>query len=82
MNNMSIYSKTEFQNTFDSQIIEKAKKVKLIISDVDGVLTDGSIYKGDDNKGENIELKKFSVLDGAGVALARILDFHLSLIHI
>ena len=55
MNNLSIYSKTEFQNTFDSQIIEKAKKVKLIISDVDGVLTDGSIYKGDDNKGENIE---------------------------
>ena len=80
MNNLSIYSKTEFQNTFDSQIIEKAKKVKLIISDVDGVLTDGSIYKGDDNKGENIELKKFSVLDGAGVALARILDFHIAFI--
>ena len=80
MNNMSIYSKTEFQNTFDTQIIERAKKVKLIISDVDGVLTDGSIYKGDDNKGENIELKKFSVLDGAGVALARILDFHIAFI--
>ena len=43
------------------------KKIKLIISDVDGVLTDGSIFKGPDG----FELKKFSVLDGAAVALLR-----------
>ena len=42
-------------------------KNRLIISDVDGVLTDGSIYKGPDG----FELKKFSVLDGAAVALLR-----------
>ena len=43
---MNIYSEADFQNKFDKKIIERVKKVKLIIADVDGVLTDGSIYKG------------------------------------
>ena len=43
------------------------KNIKMLISDVDGVWTDGSFYKGTDN----IELKKFSVHDGVGVAMAR-----------
>ena len=51
-------------------------KIKMIISDVDGVWTDGSIYKGS----EGIELKKFSVLDGAAVALLRQAEIGLSLI--
>ena len=51
----------------NDRLIQKLKKIKLIISDVDGVLTDGSIYIG--SNGE--EMKKFSVEDGAGVALAR-----------
>ena len=34
---------------------------------MDGVMTDGTIYKGNDG----IEMKRFSVLDGAGVAMAR-----------
>ena len=45
-------------------------KIKMIISDVDGVWTDGSVYKGF-SATENIELKKFSVSDGAAVALIR-----------
>ena len=76
---MDIYSKKDFQNKFDKEIIERAKKVKLIIADVDGVLTDATIYKGN-NEINNIELKKFSVLDGAGVALARLLNFHIAII--
>ena len=51
----------------NDRLIQKLKKIKLIISDVDGVLTDGSIYIG--SNGE--EMKKFSVEDGTGVALAR-----------
>jgi len=51
-------------------------KVKMIISDVDGVMTDGSIYKG---KG-GLELKKFDVSDGAGVALLRAAGLELALI--
>ena len=45
-------------------------KIKMIISDVDGVWTDGSVYKGF-SATENIELKKFSVSDGYAVALIR-----------
>ena len=81
---MDIYSKKDFHNKFDKKIIERAKKVKLIIADVDGVLTDGAIYKGGNEitykSFNNFELKKFSVLDGAGVALARLLNFHIAII--
>ena len=38
----------------------KIKKVKLILLDVDGVLTDGGIYYN--NSG--MELKRFNVMDG------------------
>ena len=55
---MDIYSETDFKDKFDDKIIEQVKKVKLIIADVDGVLTDGNIYKGGDNAINNIELKK------------------------
>ena len=47
-------------------IIEKAKKIKLLILDVDGVMTDGRIILGDDGK----ELKFFDVKDGHGIKLA------------
>ena len=81
---MDIYSEKDFRNKFDNNIIERVKKVKLIIADVDGVLTDGTIYKGGNEitykSFNNFELKKFSVLDGAGVALARLLNFHIAII--
>ena len=50
--------------------------IKLIISDIDGVWTDGSIYRGTGN----IELKKFSVFDGVGVAYARAADIKIAII--
>lgn len=46
-------------------IIEKAKKIKLLILDVDGVMTDGSIIL--DNEGN--EFKKFHVRDGHGIKM-------------
>lgn len=48
-------------------IEERAKKIKLLILDVDGVLTDGRIIY--DNFGD--ELKFFNVNDGLGVYLLR-----------
>ncbi|MBT3478606.1 MAG: HAD hydrolase family protein [Candidatus Marinimicrobia bacterium] len=51
-------------------------KIKMIISDVDGVWTDGAIYKGKDG----IELKRFDVTDGAGVAILRAAGLKLALI--
>jgi len=52
------------------------KKIKMIISDVDGVLTDGTIYKGTDGQ----EFKKFTVHDGVGVAMARAANLKIALI--
>jgi 3-deoxy-D-manno-octulosonate 8-phosphate phosphatase (KDO 8-P phosphatase) len=43
----------------------KCKKIKLVLTDVDGVLTDGGRYYS--KKGE--EIKKFHVRDGMGVNL-------------
>ncbi len=46
-------------------INEKAKKIKLLLLDVDGVLTDGSIVL--DNDGN--EYKRFHVRDGHGIKM-------------
>ena len=48
----------------------------MLISDVDGIWTDGSFYKGPDS----FELKKFSVFDGVGMAMARTADLRIALI--
>lgn len=48
-------------------LIEKAKKLKLLILDVDGVLTDGRLFF--DNEGN--EYKGFHVRDGLGIKLLR-----------
>ena len=50
--------------------------IKMIISDVDGVWTDGSIYIGKNGD----EMKKFSVLDGVGVALAKVAELKIVLL--
>ena len=46
-------------------IITAAKNIKLLLLDVDGVLTDGKLYYG--NSGE--ELKAFNIQDGLGIKL-------------
>lgn len=48
-------------------IDERAKRIKAVVLDVDGVLTDGSIYESKD--GELI--KRFNCRDGLGITLAR-----------
>lgn len=47
----------------DGQVMAKARDIRLLICDVDGVLSDGLIYMG--NQGE--ELKAFNVRDGYGI---------------
>lgn len=44
---------------------ERAKKIKLAIFDVDGVMTDGSLYLTDDGQ----EYKAFNSLDGHGMKM-------------
>ncbi len=52
-------------NFNDPKIINKLKKIKLLLLDVDGVLTDGSIIYNDNG----IETKVFNVRDGLGIRL-------------
>ncbi|MBK8816651.1 MAG: 3-deoxy-manno-octulosonate-8-phosphatase KdsC [Methylococcaceae bacterium] len=49
------------------QVAEKAKNIKLLILDVDGVLTDGRLFF--DNEGK--EYKCFNARDGHGIKLLR-----------
>jgi 3-deoxy-D-manno-octulosonate 8-phosphate phosphatase (KDO 8-P phosphatase) len=42
---------------------EKASKIKLLLTDCDGVLTDGGVYYGENGE----MLKRFNIRDGMGV---------------
>ena len=42
---------------------ERLNRIKLLITDVDGVLTDGGLYYSEDG----LVMKKFNVKDGVGV---------------
>jgi 3-deoxy-D-manno-octulosonate 8-phosphate phosphatase (KDO 8-P phosphatase) len=45
--------------------LDRAKKVKLLLLDVDGVLTDGKLYFSDSGN----EIKAFNILDGFGIKM-------------
>lgn len=47
-------------------LTEKAGRIKLLAMDVDGVLTDGSLFYGPEGE----EIKVFNVRDGLGITLA------------
>lgn len=47
-----------------------ARSIRLVAFDVDGVMTDGGAYLGD-VEGKRIELKRYDIQDGLGIALLR-----------
>lgn len=49
----------------NSLLLEKAKQVKCVICDIDGVMTDGLIFIDNNNN----ELKAFNIQDGLGLKL-------------
>jgi 3-deoxy-D-manno-octulosonate 8-phosphate phosphatase (KDO 8-P phosphatase) len=49
------------------ELAERAKRVKLVLTDCDGVLTDAGVYYS----AEGEMLKRFSIRDGMGVKLLR-----------
>ncbi|WP_438970298.1 3-deoxy-manno-octulosonate-8-phosphatase KdsC [Methylophaga sp.] len=57
-------------------ILEKAKKIKLVVFDVDGVLTDGRIIIGDDGE----EYKAFHSRDGHGMKLLQYTGVEIAII--
>jgi 3-deoxy-D-manno-octulosonate 8-phosphate phosphatase (KDO 8-P phosphatase) len=52
-------------NSIPAGLRKKAQKIKLLLLDVDGVLTDGGIFIDD----RGVEIKRFDVRDGQGIAL-------------
>jgi 3-deoxy-D-manno-octulosonate 8-phosphate phosphatase (KDO 8-P phosphatase) len=46
-----------------------ARSVRLVVLDVDGVLTDGGVYIGQTLGGEAVELKRFDTMDQLGVKM-------------
>jgi len=54
----------------------KLKKIKILITDVDGVLTDAGAYYSEDG----IELKKFNIRDGMGMVLLRKAGYKLAIV--
>ena len=62
--------------TVANAVIESAKKIKLLLLDVDGVLTDGRLYYG--NSGE--EMKAFNIQDGLGIKLLQQGDIQVGII--
>ena len=51
----------------DSKLKARVQKIKLVIFDVDGVMTDGSLFIGDDGQ----EYKMFNTQDGLGMRLLK-----------
>jgi 3-deoxy-D-manno-octulosonate 8-phosphate phosphatase (KDO 8-P phosphatase) len=51
----------------DSELRERARAIRLLALDVDGVLTDGRLYYGADG----VELKAFHIQDGLGLKMLR-----------
>lgn len=51
-------------------MVERARQIRLLALDVDGVLTDNAVFLGD-VAGQRVEFKRFDIQDGLGHVLAR-----------
>ena len=56
-------------STSDPIPTEIARRIRLVIFDVDGVLTDAGVYIGATESGESVELKRFDIQDGVGLKM-------------
>jgi len=56
----------------DRALSDRARRVKVLLFDVDGVLTNGDITIIPNAEGKGTEVKSFSAHDGLGISLARL----------
>lgn len=61
----------ELRHPADAIPSEVASRIRLVLLDVDGVLTDGGLYVGVPPDGQRLELKRFDIQDGLGIRLLR-----------
>ena len=57
----------DFDKEVSEDVLARAKKIKCVVFDVDGVMTDGGLGIGDDGQ----EYKNFHSLDGLGMKLLK-----------
>lgn len=55
----------------NENFIKKAKNLKLLLTDIDGVMTDSKLCWYTDGEGRHIEVKNFESLDGMGMIFLR-----------
>jgi YrbI family 3-deoxy-D-manno-octulosonate 8-phosphate phosphatase len=70
-----LFKETVYE-TFLPNIADKIKKIKIVLSDVDGVLTDSGMYYSESGD----ELKKFNTRDGMGFELLRNAGFKTAIV--
>ena len=58
---------------------ERARRVRWVGLDIDGVLTDGGIYLGD-VAGERLEFKRYDIQDGLGILMMRMAGIRVAII--
>lgn len=63
--------------TISNTILEKAKSIKLLILDVDGVLTDGALYAHEDKQDYSVG---FFIQDGLGIKLLKKVGIEIAVI--
>jgi 3-deoxy-D-manno-octulosonate 8-phosphate phosphatase (KDO 8-P phosphatase) len=59
---------------------EVATRIKLVVLDVDGVLTDGGVYLAEGPDGTEVELKRFDIQDGLGVVMLQAAGIEVALV--
>lgn len=58
-----------------------ARRIRLVVLDVDGVMTDGGLYIGAGGAmGGQVELKRFDVRDGLGVRMMKSAGLHVAIV--
>jgi 3-deoxy-D-manno-octulosonate 8-phosphate phosphatase (KDO 8-P phosphatase) len=57
---------------------ERARSIRLVGFDVDGVMTDGGIYLGD-VAGQRLELKRYEIQDGLGIAMLKLVGVRVAI---
>ena len=67
---------TDLEKDFPADVLARAKKIKCVIFDVDGVMTDGGLGIGDDGQ----EYKNFHSLDGLGMKLLKATGVEMAII--
>ena len=55
---------------------KRIKRIKMLLLDVDGVMTDGGVILGP----RGLELKRFGAQDGVGIALAKVAGLRVGII--